>query len=114
MQVRDVLEQKTKLKSDEIKQFLEARRNQIRRNIKMYRKLRGVSQAMIAEAVGYSRQKVVAVEQGLSEFTYPELELLSILLDVSITDLVSPELHIEADESYRIPIRANSVDDPND
>lgn len=65
---------------------------------------------MVADTMGYSWQKVIAVEQGQSDFSYQELEVVAVFLKIPLEVLVSPELFINTDEKYRIPPPPSAVE----
>ena len=60
-------------------------------NIAMVRRVRNLSQAYIAEQIGVSRPKYIAVEQGKSELTISQMAKLLQLLDCEFDDLMAVE-----------------------
>ena len=57
-------------------------------NIAIIRKIRGFSQAYIAEQIGVSRPKYIEIEKGLKELTVSQVKKLQELLDVEFDDLL--------------------------
>ncbi|MBQ6313867.1 helix-turn-helix domain-containing protein [Candidatus Saccharibacteria bacterium] len=57
-------------------------------NIAMIRRMRGLTQAYVAEQIGVSRPKYIDVEKGLKELTVSQAEKLKRVLDVSFKDLL--------------------------
>ena len=60
-------------------------------NIAMIRRMRGLSQAYVAEQIGVSRPKYIDIEKGLKELTVSQVKKLKDLLDVSFNDLLGLE-----------------------
>ncbi|MBR3414861.1 helix-turn-helix transcriptional regulator [Candidatus Saccharibacteria bacterium] len=57
-------------------------------NIGMVRKVRGLTQAYVAEQIGVSRPKYIEIERGQKELTVSQLEKLKEVLDASFEDLI--------------------------
>ena len=57
-------------------------------NIAMIRKIRGFTQAYVAEQIGVSRPKYIDIEKGLKELTVSQVEKLKELFDASFYDLI--------------------------
>ncbi len=57
-------------------------------NIAMIRRMRGLSQAYVAESIGVSRPKYIEIERGLKELTVSQVNKLKEILDVSFDDLL--------------------------
>lgn len=77
-------------------------------NIAMIRRMRGLTQAYVAEQIGVSRPKYIDIEKGLSELTVSQVEKLKALLEVDFEDL----LGIDTGRlDYKKFLRENNVDD---
>ena len=57
-------------------------------NIAMIRRMRGLTQAYVAQEIGVSRPKYIDVEKGLKELTFSQTEKLKQILNVEFEDLV--------------------------
>ena len=57
-------------------------------NIAMLRRMRGFTQAYIAEQIGVSRPKYIEIERGLKELTISQVNKLKEILNVEFDDLV--------------------------
>ena len=57
-------------------------------NIAMIRKIRGFTQAYVAEQIGVSRPKYIDIEKGLKELTVSQVEKLKELFNASFYDLI--------------------------
>ena len=57
-------------------------------NIAMIRRMRGFSQASIAEQIGVSRPKYIDIEKGKKELTISQVAKLQSILDVTFDDLL--------------------------
>ena len=57
-------------------------------NIAMVRRMRGLSQAIVAQAIGVSRPKYIEIEKGSKELTISQMEKLLQVLDVEFEDLI--------------------------
>ena len=57
-------------------------------NIAMIRRMRGLTQAYVAEQIGVSRPKYIDIEKGLKELTVSQVEKLKELFDASFYDLI--------------------------
>ena len=60
-------------------------------NIAMIRKIRGFTQAYVAEQIGVSRPKYIDIEKGLKELTVSQVEKLKELFDANFYDLIGIE-----------------------
>lgn len=57
-------------------------------NIAVIRRMRGLTQAYVAEQIGVSRPKYIDIERGLKELTVTQVDKLKEILDVSFDDLL--------------------------
>ena len=57
-------------------------------NIAMIRRMRGLTQAYVAQEIGISRPKYIDVEKGLKELTVSQIKKLQQILDVDFEDLI--------------------------
>lgn len=57
-------------------------------NIAMLRRMRGLTQAYVAQEIGISRPKYIDVEKGLKELTVSQIKKLQQILDVDFEDLI--------------------------
>ena len=57
-------------------------------NIAIIRRVRGLSQAYVAEQIGVSRPKYIDIEKGLKELTLSQLEKLKTVLGADTDDLI--------------------------
>ncbi len=57
-------------------------------NIAAIRRMRGFSQAYIAEKIGVSRPKYIEIERGTKELTVSQLEKLKSVLSADVADLI--------------------------
>lgn len=62
-------------------------------NIRVYRKLKGLSQEGLADACGLHRTYVGSVERGERNVTLSSLEALGRALGVSVPQLLTPHDH---------------------
>ena len=60
-------------------------------NIAMIRRMRGLTQELVAREIGVSRPKYINIEKGLSELTVSQVEKLKQLLEVDFEDLIGVE-----------------------
>ena len=60
-------------------------------NIAMIRRMRGLTQELVAREIGVSRPKYINIEKGLSELTVSQVEKLKRLLEVDFEDLIGVE-----------------------
>ena len=63
--------------------------------IRTYRRLRGIDQDSLAEAVGISREQLTRIETGQLGTPYPRLARLASLLGVRVGDLF-PDAHADS------------------
>jgi transcriptional regulator with XRE-family HTH domain len=93
--------------SPEIKIYLHKRRLEIGQRVKEVRRLNNCSQQDIAHYLGCSRIRVNRAENGVSEFSVGELELLARLFDVTILHFLGVSLAISIggdDKKYMISV----------
>ncbi len=57
-------------------------------NIAIIRRMRGLTQAYVAEQIGVSRPKYIDIEKGLKELTISQVDKLKKILDVGFEDLI--------------------------
>lgn len=57
-------------------------------NIAIIRRMRGLTQAYVAEQIGVSRPKYIDIEKGLKELTISQVDRLKKILDVEFEDLI--------------------------
>lgn len=57
-------------------------------NIAVIRRMRGLTQTAVAQAIGVSRPKYIDIEKGLKELTVSQVEKLKQILDVDFEDLM--------------------------
>lgn len=74
--------------------YLQKRRIEIGKCLQTIRKRQRLSQLDVATYLGCSRVTVTRVENGTTEFTVGELELLAQLFDVSILHFLGIELTV--------------------
>jgi len=87
---------------DETKQaYLKRRRHEIGQRIREIRRRNNMSQEEVADYLGCSRIKVNRVENGLTDFSVVELELLAQRLDVTILHFLGIELTVSVPGSER-------------
>lgn len=79
---------------EERETYLQQRRIEIGQRLQTARRRRRISQVDVAHYLGCSRVTVTRVENGTTDFTVGELELLARLLDVSILHLLGVELTV--------------------
>ena len=84
-------------------------------NIAMIRRMRGFSQAYIAEQIGVSRPKYIDIEKGQKELTVSQLAKLQTILDVTFEDLLgvdtgNPDIHKFIEENNKVakPVEKDS------
>ena len=81
-------------------------RNIIAQAIAKHRNEKGLSQAKLAEMTGVSRNAISRIEKMESMPSIEQLEILSEVLDINITDLfVEQDTQIEADNNKKYNIR---------
>lgn len=64
--------------------YLQRRRHEIGERLKAIRRQKNLSQEEVADYLGCSRITVTRVENGVTEFTIGQLELLAELFDVTV------------------------------
>lgn len=74
--------------------YLQQRRNEIGQHVKAIRRQNNLSQEEVAQYLGCSRIKVTRAENGITEFSVGELELLAQLFDVTILHFLGIELTV--------------------
>ncbi len=74
----------------QLKKF-ESARERVARNVKLWRKQRGLSQLSLSKKVGLSRTYLLRVEHGVETLSVDNLEKLAIALNVDISELLKPE-----------------------
>lgn len=74
--------------------YLQQRRSEIGQRIKMIRRQNNISQEEVAQYLGCSRIKVNRAENGVTEFSVGELELLAQLFNVTILHFLGIELTV--------------------
>lgn len=67
-------------------------------NIAIIRRMRGLSQAYVAEKIGVSRPKYIYIERGERDLTVTQLRKLTKILDASADDLIAEDFE---DERFR-------------
>lgn len=60
-------------------------------NIAMIRRMRGLTQAYVAEQIGVSRPKYIDIERGMKELTVTQVDKILNIFDVSFEDLLGVE-----------------------
>lgn len=73
-----------------LKKF-ETARERVARNVKLWRKQRGLTQLSLSKDVGLSRTYLLRVEHGVETLSVDNLEKLAIALKVDILELLKPE-----------------------
>jgi transcriptional regulator with XRE-family HTH domain len=93
---------------DETKQaYLERRRREIGQRIREVRRRNHLSQEEVANHLGCSRLKMTRVENGQTEFSVVELELLAQHLDVTILHFLGIELTVSlagSERQFSVPV----------
>ena len=74
--------------------YLQRRRNEIGQHVRIIRRQNNLSQEEVAQYLGCSRIKVTRAENGTTEFSVGELELLAQLFDVTILHFLGIELTV--------------------
>jgi transcriptional regulator with XRE-family HTH domain len=80
---------------DEVREaYLQRRRNEIGQHVRTIRRQNNLLQEEVAQYLGCSRIKVTRAENGATEFSVGELELLAQLFDVTILHFLGIELTV--------------------
>jgi transcriptional regulator with XRE-family HTH domain len=80
--------------------YLQQRRDEIGQHIKTIRRQNNLSQEEVAQYLGCSRIKVNRAENGVTEFSVGELELVAQLFDVTILHFLGIELTVSVQGSH--------------
>ena len=81
--------------------YLQQRREEIGEHIKTIRRQNNLSQEEVAQYLGCSRIKVNRAENGITEFSVGELELLAKLFNVTILHFLGIELTVSVQGSQQ-------------
>ncbi len=81
--------------------YLKKRRHEIGQRVREIRRRNSMSQEEVATYLGCSRIKVNRVENGLTDFSVVELELLAHRFDVTILHFLGIELSVSVPGSER-------------
>jgi transcriptional regulator with XRE-family HTH domain len=81
--------------------YLQKRRREIGKQIKTIRRQSNLSQEEVAQYLGCSRIKVNRVENGVTEFSVGELELLAQLFNVTILHFLGVKLTVSVQGSQQ-------------
>ncbi len=87
--------------------YLMQRRTEIGEQVRMMRRRNNYSQDAVAEYLGCSRVKVTRAENGVTEFSVGELELLAKLFDVTILHFLGIELTVSmrgSSQQFMLPM----------
>jgi transcriptional regulator with XRE-family HTH domain len=87
--------------------YLQQRRQEIGQRIKAIRRQKSMSQEEVANYLDCSRITVTRVENGTTEFSIGELELLAQLFDVTILHFLGIELTVSlpgSEQQFTLPM----------
>lgn len=88
--------------SEEMREaYLAQRRHEIGQHIRVVRRQNNLSQEEVAQYLGCSRIKVNRAENGLTEFSVGELELLAERFNVTILHFLGIELTVSVQGSQQ-------------
>lgn len=87
--------------------YLQRRRQEIGRRIRAVRRQKNMSQEEVANYLGCSRITVTRVENGTTEFSIGQMELLAQLFDVTILHFLGIELTVSlpgSEQQFTLPM----------
>ena len=95
------------MKNEAKEAYLQRRRREIGRRIKVFRRQKNMSQEEVADFLGCSRITVTRVENGVTDFSIGQLELLAQLFDVTILHFLGVELSVSlpgSEKQFTLPM----------